>query len=578
VDDEQPSTGEPTRPTVVIRDLVAGRRAKVVDDRDPTSGIARRLVPSLPRRSHAAIAAVTVLLVATGGTFVYLTRSNLSVEGIDAGQTLNRRDLATLTVRIDSSGAGAGSIRAEVNGIDVPLTQNDDGVVVDPAALRDVVVEGSNTLTVSLAGRFGVGGSTVERAFTFDPSGPELFVPAAVLAGGENRPTTIRGLVEGAVTLTANGQPVTIETGGAFTVAVPAATTAVVLAAADADGNPAEATVQVSDDPPDADHPITVAVHVASRGWADPAVREPILALARSGLINAVQLDIKDESGEVGYASTVPLAAATGSAMGHYDARSVVGELHRLGVRVIGRIVCFLDPRLATWAWESGRSEMVVQQGSGGPLQTDYGSAAFTNVANADVRQYQIDLAREAVALGFDEILYDYVRRPEGDVGVMYLPGLVGAPDAAVARFVAATNTQLAVTDALFGVSVFGIAATRPEQIAQDIRLLAPHVDYVAPMVYPSHWGAGEYDVADPLRQPADIVAASVADFAAVVAGSGAAVVPWLQDFSAAGVVYGPGEVRAQIDAALAAGADGFLLWNASSFYTAAALEPAIVP
>ena len=45
-----------------------------------------------------------------------------------------------------------------------------------------------------------------------------------------------------------------------------------------------------------------------------------------------------------------------------------------------------------------------------------------------------------------------------------------------------------------------------PEQIAQDIGLLAPHVDYVAPMVYPSHWGAGEYGVADPLRQPADIV------------------------------------------------------------------------
>jgi hypothetical protein len=127
-------------------------------------------------------------------------------------------------------------------------------------------------------------------------------------------------------------------------------------------------------------------------------------------------------------------------------------------------------------------------------------------------------------------------------------------------------------------VSVFGIAATRPESIAQDIRLLAPHVDYVAPMVYPSHWGAGEYDVGDPLRQPADIVRASVADFGAVVAGSGAAVVPWLQDFSAGGVVYGPVEVRAQIDAALEAGASGFLLWNSGSFYSAEALQPPPVP
>ena len=104
----------------------------------------------------------------------------------------------------------------------------------------------------------------------------------------------------------------------------------------------------------------------------------------------------------------------------------------------------------------------------------------------------------------------------------------------------------------MLGISVFGIAATRPEQIAQDLRLMAPHVDYVAPMVYPSHWGRGEYGVADPNRQPAAIVGASVGDFTHGVAGSGAAVVPWLQDFSAGGVAYGPVEVRAQIDAALA--------------------------
>jgi hypothetical protein len=93
-------------------------------------------------------------------------------------------------------------------------------------------------------------------------------------------------------------------------------------------------------------------------------------------------------------------------------------------------------------------------------------------------------------------------------------------------------------------------------------------------MVYPSHWAPGEYGVADPLRQPADIVRASVADFGRVVAGSGAAVVPWLQDFSSGSVVYGPVEVRGQIDAAAAAGAAGFLLWNPNSFYTAEALRP----
>jgi hypothetical protein len=577
VDDEQPSTGDPIRPTVVIRDLMATRRRGFGDGADSTAAIARRLVPSLPRGPHAVVAAIAVGLVMAGGAFVYVTRSSLTVEGIEDGQSLSRRDLATLTVRVDSSGPGADEVRAEVNGVALPLRLRGDDLFVGSDALGDVIVAGTNTLVVSLPGRFGVGGSTVERTFTFDPRGPQLTVPAAILAPTPERPATIRGLVDDAVTLTANGRPIAIEPGGAFTIAVPAGSTSVAVAATDADGNPVEATVHISSDPPPADYPPTAAVHVSARGWADPAVREPILALARAGLVNAVQLDIKDESGEVGYASAVALAGAAGAASGHYDARAAIGELRRNGVRVIGRIVCFLDPLLATWAWESGRSEMIVMEGSGGPLQTEYGPAAFTNVANADVRQYQIDLAKEAVALGFDEILYDYVRRPEGDTAVMYFPGLTGTPDIAVARFVAETNRQLGVTGAALGVSVFGIAAARPETIAQDIRLLAPHVDYVAPMVYPSHWGSGEYDVGDPLRQPADIVGASVEDFGAVVAGSGAAVVPWLQDFSAGGVVYGPVEVRAQIDAALASGASGFLLWNSGSLYTAAALEPPTV-
>ena len=242
---------------------------------------------------------------------------------------------------------------------------------------------------------------------------------------------------------------------------------------------------------------------------------------------------------------------------------------------MIGRIVCFLDPVMAKWAWENGRPDMIVLDGAGsGPLANNYGAAAFSNLANPEVRQYQIDLATEAVGLGFDEILYDYVRRPEGDLGGDAAPRPRHRPDVTIARFVADTDAALEGTGAELGISVFGISATRPEPTAQDMRLLAPHVDYVSPMVYPSHWGSGEYEVADPVRQPADIVTRSVADFERIVAGSGAAVVPWLQDFSSGSVIYGPAEVRAQIDAARAVGAEGFLLWNPTSVYNIDALDP----
>ena len=71
--------------------------------------------------------------------------------------------------------------------------------------------------------------------------------------------------------------------------------------------------------------------------------------------------------GAVGYASVVPLAATSGAtASAHYDARQALDELHATGVRVIGRIVCFLDPVLSKWAWESG-GDMIVLDGAAPP-------------------------------------------------------------------------------------------------------------------------------------------------------------------------------------------------------------------
>jgi hypothetical protein len=420
--------------------------------------------------------------------------------------------------------------------------------------------------------RGGGDGETVDTA-PAAANGPRLRVPARIAPSTPGHVTALRGLVDPGTSLTADGAPVPLEPGGAFTIYLPQRATEVHLLATDRAGSSTPVTVAVSSKPAPADYPHTVAVHVRPDEWADPTVHDQIVAMARAHLINAVELDVKDERGEVGYASKVPLATTVGAVKARYDAQAATDELHDLGVRVIGRIVCFLDPLTAGWASSNGRPEMVVLDGTGtAPLKNGYGAAVFTNLANPDVRKYQIDLAREAASRGFDDILYDYVRRPEGDMTAMTFKGLEGAPAVAVARFVADTHDALEPTGTALGVSVFGIAATRPAAVGQDVALLAPNVDYVAPMVYPSHWGAGEYGIADPVHQPAEIVAASLADFARLAAGSGAAIVPWLQDFSTTGAPYGPTEVKAQIDAAGRAGSNGFLLWNAGSVYHADAL------
>jgi peptidoglycan/xylan/chitin deacetylase (PgdA/CDA1 family) len=101
--------------------------------------------------------------------------------------------------------------------------------------------------------------------------------------------------------------------------------------------------------------------------------------------------------------------------------------------------------------------------------------------------------------------------------------------------------------------------------------MMAEHLDYVSAMVYPSHWAPGEYGVRNPNAQPYDIVLRSLQDFQKDVRGTGARVVPWLQDFSL-GVDYGAAQVGAEIQGARDAGIDEYLLWDPAVTYTAAAL------
>ncbi|MBL1078259.1 hypothetical protein JK358_28010 [Nocardia sp. 2] len=382
-------------------------------------------------------------------------------------------------------------------------------------------------------------------------------------------PVTVRGKASGAATVTADGVTAQVGADGVFELTLPAPPLGTTIVATDAAGNattlPLAATVQV---------PRIRAVHVTAHAWSYEPLREGVLDLARQGRIDSVQLDIKDEDGVVGYDSEVPLARESGASAGIYDAREALKTLHDMGLRVIGRIVAFRDATMAEWAWNTGRRDWVIQNPGGGPYSSKYGAIAFTNFASPEMRQYNIDLAVEAAKLGFDEIMYDYIRRPDGSMSSMVFPGLTDTPSASIAEFLRESRDPVRSAGAFQSAAVFGIASTRPDEIAQDIPAMSKHLDYVAPMLYPSHWGSGEYNVSNPNAQPYDIIFASLVDFQKQTAGTGATVVPWLQDFSL-GVSYGDAEVRAQIDAAAAQGINSWILWNPSVRYHGGALDPA---
>jgi hypothetical protein len=233
--------------------------------------------------------------------------------------------------------------------------------------------------------------------------------------------------------------------------------------------------------------------------------------------------------------------------------------------------VAFRDPVLAHAAWAREDRDWVIQDAAGAP-HAAYGG--FTNFMHPDVRSYNIALALDAIDRGVDEILWDYVRRPEGALAEMVIPGLSvdASVEANVAQFLAESHEQVRAAGALQGASVFGIASIRPTAIGQSVPLIAKSVDFIAPMVYPSLWNIGEYRVPDPPRMPYEIVSASLEDFQRKTKGTGVPLVPWLQDFSLV-AEYGPEQVRAQVDAATALGIDSWLLWSPRVRYHADLLE-----
>lgn len=452
-----------------------------------------------------------------------------------------------------------------LDGAPAPVRRDDKRFLLDASSLP----EGEHTILItSPDAAMPLPGPGTKIDFTVDATAPAVLVdpvaPTALDASAE-----VKGRVEGADELLVNGTPYELDDDGAFTVTEAAGTADVDLLARDEAGNTTAQKVPIP-----VQHPGMRAVHMTAQAWAAPSLRDPVLQLAKEGAIDTVQLDIKDEDGVIGYNSQVPLAVEIGANKGYYDARAALDQMHAAGIRVVGRIVAFRDPVLGAASWKDGHHERLVQNASGGPYSSGYGQYSFTNFADPAVRAYNVALAEEAAALGFDEILYDYVRRPDGAISGMHFEGLTTSPERSIADFLAETRPLVRKHGALLGASVFGIAATRPQQIAQDITMMAPYADYVAPMTYPSHWGRGEYDVANPESSPYDITARSLADFVKLTQGTSSSVIPWLQAFTLR-VPYGASEVRAQIEAAEANGIRSFILWDPNCRYSQAdALRP----
>jgi hypothetical protein len=308
-------------------------------------------------------------------------------------------------------------------------------------------------------------------------------------------------------------------------------------------------------------------VHVTMALAGIPGKLEQYIAMRRAGL-NAIELDVKDENGEIGFLAKVPLARRVGAARAYYNAERAVAKIHAAGLYLIGRIVTFEDPLLS-----AGAPQLAIRRSDGSRWLTS-GGLGWTNPYDRRVWKYNVDIAEHAAKLGFDEIQFDYVRFPsDGDLSQIRYPGKHAQPMGwTIPMFLKYARTRLKPLGVRISTDVFGLSATRNLGIGQFPRRISRYVDALYPMVYPSHYVSGEYNIVDPDSRPGTTVAYSLRDFRTAVQGSKAKLIPWLQDFSL-GRAYSLADVQDQIQAARLEHTKGFMLWNAAGVYTVKALS-----
>lgn len=373
--------------------------------------------------------------------------------------------------------------------------------------------------------------------------------------------------------------------------------------------------------------PQVKAIYMSACVAGTPDFRQQLVAVAQETEVNSIMIDIKDFSGTISFPPQVPGSAWQpawqAAGCGARNMKEVIEMLHDNDIYVIGRITVFQDP-----FYTGVRPDLAVKKADGVTVWKDHKGLSFIDVAAREYWDHIIDLSVESYNLGFDELNFDYVRYPsDGNMRDISFPhsmaGEYGADKQAnLEAFFSYLSEQLtdeskyatyrheatgrASSTPYISADLFGMTTTNFDDlsIGQVQDRAAPYFDFIAPMVYPSHYPHGSFGLGNPNNYPYEIVyyamQSGVERMAAAttpIAGflhtpvtttnaSGTVTVTdqytkptfgperlrtWIQDFDYGGV-YDAAAVRAQIQASYDAGVMDWMIWAPSNRYTRGAL------
>ncbi|MBO4398509.1 MAG: putative glycoside hydrolase [Lachnospiraceae bacterium] len=310
-----------------------------------------------------------------------------------------------------------------------------------------------------------------------------------------------------------------------------------------------------------------------------------LLDLMDTTELNAIIVDIKNDDGFITVKTESQLLNSMTNTYPMID--NIADKLRILkehNVYLIARVVCFRDIRSV----RSNESYGVHMKD--GTLMKDSNGYTWMNPFNQNVWEYLTEVGRVCAGLGFDEVNFDYCRFStdskvkEADFGAEMT---TENKEGAITGFVKYACENLKPLGVFVSVDVFGVVLSSTVDAAavgQNYADMSSYLDYICPMVYPSHYSRGYYNIPIPDADPYGLIYNAMLDSKKVLAvnvakGRCAQVRPWLQSFTATWVkghiTYGGEQIRAQIDATYDAGYEaGWELWNALGNYSKDGLNP----
>ena len=284
----------------------------------------------------------------------------------------------------------------------------------------------------------------------------------------------------------------------------------------------------------------------------------PIKDILSNTVVNTIVLDVKSDNGHLLYDSDILEVEKLKNERIKYDNQTLQSFKEEFDIYLIGRVVAFQDPIFSRNYPESSITDISTK------MPFNQNGQYFLDPSDTKSKEYILNVALEACLLGFDEIQFDYIRYPDTNY-----QGLVYDEESNfenrtknINSFLQNATNLLHDNGCLASADIFGYALNSRSDngIGQYLETIVNSVDFISPMVYPSHYSRGSFGYSYPNNYPYEVVTA------ALNAGLSRGVQekslrPFLQGFW-----HSSEDIRLNIKAAEDKGLD-WIIWNNSSVY-----------